>query len=251
MLASGRRADALLAGAFEWSLCVSGRGELLFNISVMDAVLRFIVGMTGYLQSGQFPNFGPLNYLVLFALVAVEGPFSTLLGAAAASDGLMRPGWVFVSAASGNLTADMVWYSIGYAGRIEWVLRSGKWLGVRRSQVERLRRSMVDHAAKILFFAKLSAVLMIPSLLAAGLAKSPVRRWFPFLVLGETIWTGSLVLVGYYTTEAIKSVEADLQAAALVGTAAFILLLLNLARRSLRDRNALGDSAPDGLQDSP
>jgi len=217
----------------------------------MDAVLRFIVGLTGYMQSGQFPDLGPLNYLVLFALVAVEGPVSTLLGAAAASAGLMQPGWVFVSAASGNLTADMIWYSIGYAGRIEWLLRSGNWLGVRRSQLERLRRSMVDHAAKILFFAKLSAVLMIPSLLAAGLAKSPVRRWFPFLVLGETIWTGSLVLLGYYTTEAIKNVEADVQAAALVGTAAFILLLLNLARRSLRGGNALGDSAPDGLQDSP
>jgi membrane protein DedA with SNARE-associated domain len=224
---------------------------LLLNLTVIEAILRFVIGLPGYVQSGQFPNLGPLNYLALFLLVAVEGPICTLLGAAAASDGLMRPGWVFVSAASGNLTADMIWYSLGYAGKIEWVLRSGGWLGVRRNQLERLRRGMADHAPKILFFAKLSMVFMIPSLLAAGLAKSPWRRWFPFLLLGETIWTGSLVLLGYYATEAIKRVEADVQVAALATSTGLLLLLLYLVRRGLRGGKTLGESSPDGLQDNP
>jgi membrane protein DedA with SNARE-associated domain len=224
---------------------------LLLNLTYVDAILRFILEFPQYVQSGQFPNLGPLNYLVLFALVAVEGPVCTLLGAAAASAGLMRPGWVFVSAASGNMTADLIWYSLGYAGKIEWVLHSGRWLGVRRSQLERLRRGMADHAPKILFFAKLSMVLMIPSLLAAGLAKSPWRRWFPFLLLGETIWTGSLVLLGYYATEAIKRVEADVKVAALAASVGLLFLLLYLVRRSIRGGKTLGESEPDGLQDSP
>jgi membrane protein DedA with SNARE-associated domain len=251
MHAAPTRAWPFVSAAWAWGPWVCGRSQLLFNLTGMDAVLRFIAGLTGYLQSGQFPNLVPLNYLVLFGLVAVEGPVSTLLGAAAASAGLMRPGWVCVSAASGNLTADMVWYSLGSAGKIEWDLRSGRWRGVRRSQLERLRRSMVDHAPKILFFAKLSAALMVPSLLAAGLAKSPWRRWFPFLLLGETIWTGSLVLLGYYATEAIKKVEAGVQVAALAGSAAFVLLLLYLVRRGFRSGKVLGESASDGLQDNP
>jgi hypothetical protein len=39
--------------------------------------------------------------------------------------------------------------------------------------------------------------------------------------------------------------------AALAGSAAFILLILYLVRRSFRGGTALGESAPDGLQDNP
>ena len=62
-------------------------------------------------------------------LVVVEGPFATLLGAAAASAGWMRPGLVLIAAAVGNLTADSLWYTLGYAGKLEWVLRFGRRLG--------------------------------------------------------------------------------------------------------------------------
>ncbi len=55
------------------------------------------------LRSGQLPQLGTWTYILLAALVAVEGPIATLLGAAAASAGLMKPGWVFIAAATGNL----------------------------------------------------------------------------------------------------------------------------------------------------
>jgi hypothetical protein len=56
----------------------------------------------------------------------VEGPIATLLGAAAASAGLMRPVLVFIVAAADNLTADSIWYSLGRAGKPEWVLHFGR-----------------------------------------------------------------------------------------------------------------------------
>ena len=72
--------------------------------------------------------------------------------------------------------------------------------------LERLEQGMHDHASKILFIAKLTVSFMIPSLIAAGLIKVPWKRWFPALFAGEMIWTGSLMLVGYFATEAIKKV---------------------------------------------
>ncbi|MEZ4836071.1 MAG: hypothetical protein R2873_29420 [Caldilineaceae bacterium] len=79
---------------------------------------------------------GPWSYLILLFLVAVEGPIATLFGAAAASAQVMKWQWVFVAAAVGNLTADSLWYSLGYVGRIDLVYRLSRWIGVRPQQGE-------------------------------------------------------------------------------------------------------------------
>jgi membrane protein DedA with SNARE-associated domain len=91
------------------------------------------------------------------------------------------------------------------------------------------------HAVKILFFAKLSMSLMIPSLIAAGLVKAPWRRWFPAVFGGEIIWTGALVLIGFYATEAIKRIEQGVEYVILGATILFVLFVLYLSRRVLRE----------------
>jgi membrane protein DedA with SNARE-associated domain len=146
----------------------------------------------------------------------------------------MRPALVFVFAALGNLVADSLWYLLGYAGKIEWLFHSGRRLGVKREYLDRLQHGMRKHTLKILFFAKLSMSFVIPSLIAAGLVKAPWRRWFPALLGAETLWTGSLVLIGYYTTEALKRVEQGVEYFVLFGSAIFLVFLFWLGRHVLK-----------------
>jgi membrane protein DedA with SNARE-associated domain len=186
-------------------------------------------------KSGQIPEWGYWSYFALAVLVAVEGPIATLLGAAAASAGAMRPLLVFFAASAGNLTADMLWYSIGYLGKIEWLFRLGQRTGISRERLERLQANMRKHAVRILFFAKLSMSLMIPSLIAAGLVKARWRKWFPAVFSGEVIWTGGLVLIGYYATEAVKRVEQGLEYFILGASVIFVIFMLWLSRRILRE----------------
>ena len=200
--------------------------------SFFQLIQHFILAM----KSGQLPQLGYWTYLILALLVAVEGPVATLLGAAAASAGLMRPILVLIAAAAGNLTADSLWYTLGYAGKIEWALRFGRRLGIQRESLERLEQGVHDHAVKILFIAKLTVSFMIPSLIAAGLIKVPWRRWFPAVFGGEMIWTGSLVLIGYYATEAIKRVEQGVEYLIVGLSLIFVLFLLWMGRRLLRNR---------------
>ena len=188
------------------------------------------------LHNGQLPQLGTWTYLLLAALVAVEGPIATLLGAAAASAGLMKPGWVFAAAAAGNLSADSLWYTLGYFGKITWIKRFGKKLGIRGDILARLETEMHDHAARILFVAKLTLSMMIPALIAAGLVKAPWRRWFPVIFAGETLWTGSLVLIGFYTTEALKKVERGVEYAAIGGSIVFVTFLILVGRRVIKQR---------------
>ena len=196
--------------------------------------------------SGQIPEWGYWSYLVLAVLVAVEGPVATLLGAAAASAGVMRPWLVFFAASAGNLTADTLWYTVGNLGKIEWFFKIGQNFGLTPSHMETLQHNMRKHAVKILFFAKLSMSLMIPSLLAAGLVKAPWRRWFPAVFGGEIIWTGALVLIGYYATEAIKRIEQGMEYLLLGGTIAFVIFMFVLGRRILRDSEKDEDDETPG-----
>jgi membrane protein DedA with SNARE-associated domain len=213
---------------------------------MVNSFFELFKNLNIFWQNGQLPEWGAWTYLVLALLVAVEGPIATLLGAAAASAGVMRPWLVFLAASAGNLTADILWYSIGYLGKLDWFWRFGQRLGISHAQLERLQHMMRKHAAKILFFAKLSMSLMIPSLIAAGLVKAPWRRWFPAVFSGEVIWTGALVLIGFYTTEAIKRVEQGVEYVILAASVAFIIFILWAGRRILRESAELDASEPDG-----
>ena len=190
-----------------------------------------------FLRTGPIAHLGAWNYVLLALLVAVEGPAATLLGAIAASAGLLRPGLVFLFAALGNLTADSVWYMLGYMGKTEWLFHGGRRFGVKQESIERLTHGMRKHTVKILFFAKLSVSFVIPALVAAGLVKAPWRRWFPALLGAETLWTGSLVLIGFYTTEALKRVERGIEYFVIAGSIFFLGMLFWFGRHIL-----LGDS---------
>ncbi len=200
-------------------------------INLFELIQHFIATI----KSGELPQLGYWTYILLAALVAVEGPIATLLGAAAASAGLMRPMLVFLSAAVGNLTSDTLWYSIGYLGKTDWILHFGKRLGLRESLIDHLKQNMVKHATKVLFLAKLTLSFVIPSLIAAGLLRVPWKRWFPALIAAETLWTGSLVLIGYYTTEALKRVEQRIEYIALAASIIFVIVVIAGGRRLVKE----------------
>lgn len=161
-----------------------------------------------HLQHGRLAPLGYWVYPILALLTAIEGPFATLVAAAASAAGLARPGLVFVSAATGNLAGDTLWYTLGRAGRLEWITRVGGRFGLRHRHVADLRARMEQHAPRVLFVAKLTEGLIIPALVVAGLSRVRWRHWLAPVVAAEVIWTGSLVLIGYHAAEAIRQVDS-------------------------------------------
>lgn len=168
---------------------------------------------------------------MLAILVAIEGPVATLLGAVAASSGLLRPDFVFIAASTGNLTADSLWYALGYAGKIVWLQRAGKWLGINPEYFPWFEAKMNSHAVKILFIAKLTLSLALPALIGAGLARVPWRRWFLPLFAAECVWTGGLVLTGYYLSQFARQLETGVQIAAGAGFVLVLILLMRYLKR--------------------
>jgi len=199
-------------------------------LEIIDQIKQFLASI----DVAALDALGVWSYFLLAFLVAIEGPIATLLGAAAASMGVMNPFLVFIAASVGNLTADTLWYSAGFLGKMDWLLRLSRRIGVNPDYLERLEGLLQQHAPLLLFISKLTISPMIPMLIATGLIKYPWRRWFPYVFMGEMIWTGSLVTIGYFGLQAARKVELGIEHYILAGSIVFIVLLLWLGRRYLK-----------------
>jgi len=202
------------------------------------------------LQQGQLPQLGAWNYLLLASLIIWQGPIATLFGGAAASAGLLQPGIVFLVAIGTNLTADVLLYSIGRRGNVDRFFSAEGRLGRHRGRYLRLQQGLHQHSTKILLMAKLSAGFALPTLVAAGATGLSWRRWFPVVFIGETIWTGTLLLIGYFFTEAIKQVTHGFQFALLGFSFLFILMLVWFISRQMRSSETVPVQATEENESS-
>lgn len=197
------------------------------------------------LQQGQLPQLGSWNYLLLASLIIWQGPVATLLGGAAASAGLLQPGIVFIVAICTNLSADVLWYTIGRRGNVDRLFKQGGRFSKHQHRYLFLQEGMRQHATKILLMAKLSAGFALPTLIAAGLSGLSWRRWFPVVFIGETIWTGTLILIGYFFTEAVKQVEHGLQLLIVGFSFLFLLIIVWFIPKQLRNSEVFSVTAAE------
>jgi membrane protein DedA with SNARE-associated domain len=210
---------------------------------MMETLLESIKFFWHAVQQGDLlHSLGIWNYVIMSTLVIVEGPAATLLGAAAASGGYMNPVAVFFVAALSNMTSDLIWYTLGYSGKIEWAMKLGRKFGLRDRYVKRLQAGMHNHAAKIIFVAKLTNGFSLASLVAAGLTRVPIKRWLPSLVFAETNWTGMLVLIGFHATQALTKVEHRMEIVIVIMSIIFLAGILVWARHMIKQEEKLGDS---------
>ena len=174
------------------------------------------------IHSGGWPELGWWSYLLLALLVATEGPVSTLIGAAAAATGILDIRYVFASAFFGNVVGDCLWYSVGYVSDLKRIHRFGSWFGLRHHHVDRLEHEMHRHATKLIALSKLAIGLIVPTLVAAGLARVPWRRWFPLVLSIEVLWTLLMVNLGYHGAGLVTQLERGLQLVGVVALAAIV-----------------------------
>jgi membrane protein DedA with SNARE-associated domain len=203
----------------------------------MQHLLELISQFWLALKTGHVAPFGYWAYPLITVLVAIEGPIVILLASAAASTHLLKPVLVFVAAACGNLVADTGWYMVGYLGKLDWFKRGGRRIGIDPETFDKLRDRIHDHAVKILFAAKITNAFIVPALIIAGIARVPWRKWFPYIVIGETLVTGLLVAITYFAADNILKVEKGIEYFGIAISAIVVLAFVFFLRgSSLRDR---------------
>lgn len=104
----------------------------------------------------------------------------------------------------GDLTADLVYYTIGYWGRKTLITRYGSYVGLTKQRMNSLERLLHRHAGKALVIIKLSPVIPIPGLIMIGSARVSLKK---FIRLSLIIALPKSLLFGFMGFFAGKAYE--------------------------------------------
>jgi membrane protein DedA with SNARE-associated domain len=150
-------------------------------------------------------------YCILLVATMIEGPITLFIGGVAISSGLLQPIPVYLAVVTGNLIGDSFWYGLGRFAKIEWIARIGTKFGFNLQKIRQLQQGIQKLAPKLIFCAKFTVGLPIPTLIAVGLSRVAPNRWVGALVVGELIKSAVFVYAGYLYTTAIQQVSTGIQ----------------------------------------
>jgi membrane protein DedA with SNARE-associated domain len=168
----------------------------------------------------------------VFPLVPSE---ATLIAAAAlAGTGDLVLPFVLVAGAAGAVIGDNVAYLIGRAGRGQvsrWILGSPKW----RTRIARAETVLRQRSATIIVVSRFIPGGRTATMLSAGIAGLPWRRFVAYDLAAGVLWAGYAGLIGLIGGKAFS--DEPLHALLLAfGLAALLTLLIESGRRLLRAR---------------
>jgi membrane protein DedA with SNARE-associated domain len=178
------------------------------------------------------------RYAIIFPLTILQGPTVMLI-----CGFLIRLGgfdfWpTYFLLMIGDFTGDVLWYLVGRHGARALVSRFGQFLSISMDDVDRLERLFAAHPTKILFISKITMGfgLALATLVAAGAARVPFRKYALINIAGGFIWTGILIAVGFFFGNLYLTIDKSLRIIATIAAVLFLLAALAGFSRYLRKR---------------
>ena len=138
------------------------------------------------------------SYLFIFVAMVIEGPVVTAASAFAAALGYMNFPLVFLLSFLGDMTGDLIYYSLGFWGRKRFVNRYGHYFGLTEIRLAKVTHLLKTHPIKTLVASKYIPFISASGLIAAGLAHLSPRR---FLIIDILITLPSTIFfssAGFY-----------------------------------------------------
>ena len=125
------------------------------------------------------------------------------------------------------LVGSGICYWIGKAGGKPLLLKYGKFIGVRRKDIERTESYFSRHGKATILIGRFLPVVRHIISIPAGIARMPLPAFFLQTFIGATIWGSVLILIGYelgnWAVIAEKLKHVDL----LIGLAILVTLFRN------------------------
>lgn len=193
-----------------------------------------------------------LGYPGLFVLITLEStlvpipselvmPFA---GALAASGEFSLPVVLVINSAAAMLGSGIC-YWLGAMGGKPLLLRYGKFIGVRKKDVERTESYFSRHGKATILIGRFLPVVRHIISVPAGIARMPLVPFFTQTFIGATIWGSVLIMIGYELGSQWDSVATKLKHVDMIVGVGIVIVLLALGirfvvrrRRELAENNA-------------
>lgn len=164
----------------------------------------------------------------------------------AAKQGKLTVWGVWLAGSAGSLLGVIPWYYIGkWVGteRLKaWADRYGKWLTIRRREIERADRWFDRYNAPVVFFGRLVPGIRTLISLPAGFSEMPFKKFLIYSAAGTALWAGALTGVGWWLGENYRTVANYVGwiAAGVCAVLVLVLIAWILHRRSERRTHGAG-----------
>ncbi len=194
-----------------------------------------------------------LGYPGLFILITLEStlvpipselvmPFAGFM----ASRGEFSLPVILVINSTAAVLGSGICYWLGAAGGKPLLLKYGKFIFVRRKDIERTETYFARHGKATILIGRFLPVVRHIISIPAGIARMPLVPFFTQTFIGATIWGSVLIMVGYELGDHWESVAKAVKRVDLMVGLAIVLLLLALAIRFvLRRRREQGENNAD------
>jgi membrane protein DedA with SNARE-associated domain len=146
------------------------------------------------------------GYPLMFLAMLVEGPVVTAAASFAAAFGYFSVFIVLILSILGDVMADVIYYAVGYWGRIVVFQKFGRRFGLTEERIRKIEGLLNSHPTKTLIALKLTPILPTPGLMIAGTSRMPLKKFITicsFVILPKTIF---FVVLGYYFGSAYSTV---------------------------------------------
>jgi membrane protein DedA with SNARE-associated domain len=178
-----------------------------------------------------------IGYPLMLIIMIVEGPIATILGAFAASLGFFNIFIVLILSILGDILGDVILYTIGYFGGNRALTRAGKMLKIKSDTLVRLKNLFHIHGKKTIFAVKSTTGLCWITFIAAGAMQMKFKDFITASFLGGIIWSGFLVIMGYFFGYAFEEINNYIKYAGLIiffSAAVFYIIIVLYKKRQSR-----------------
>ena len=150
---------------------------------------------------------GEWGYLIVFIGAALESaafmgllvPGEMLVVAAGffAAQGLLDLKDLIVLVACGAIIGDSIGYELGRHASRDWLLRHGRWTGLRAAHFERVDAFFAHHGGKAVLIGRFVGLLRALAPFVAGASRMRYPLFLAYNALGGLAWAICFVLLGY------------------------------------------------------
>ena len=191
---------------------------------------QFASWVTGIVRDMGYPG---VFILIMLESTLVPIPSELVMPAAGfmASQGAFSLPVLLVVNSVAALVGSSIGYWIGAVGGKPLLLRYGKFVLVRKHDIEKTETYFARHGRATIFVGRLLPVVRHFISIPAGIARMPLRSFLLQTFLGSTLWGGFLIVLGYELGDHWEAVAKQIKHVDLLVGAIIILGLLALAIR--------------------
>lgn len=168
------------------------------------------------------------RYILIIPLTIVEGPIVMVLCGFLLHLGTFDLIPLYLALTFADLIGDITWYSVGRFWGIPFIQRFGKFFSITEKTLQKTSDLFHNHHNKILFISKITMGFgfALVTLITAGIAKVPFKKYLVFNVAGQLIWTAALLGVGYIFGNVYTSIDKGFRGVAFVAFAIIVIIAI-------------------------